>query len=566
MKTKHNNPLVKGKSSQIAPLFLSILFASYSLAYSGGLGVVKNVVSGDTVEISDFVNPRKTFTTHINGIDAPEPGQPFFNESKTFLEKLILGRTVKNTDSGLFCEGAPVHEIMVEQGYAWVYKDNIKNDSYTRNKLVSGESKARTDKKGLWATGNPVSPGEYRRSEEERKHDERSKRQLLAYELDRKARVKAEEQERQDLEKYETAQIAKGLVKYMDFWLTPEQRDQYIEKIRKKRVAEEETRIERAREAERQRLAQIQYEVEQTAKGLIKYNGNWVTPEQKHLAEESLVKAKQDQKIVHPPKGPSTVASRIPVSGPSLASTGMRVAPITRSQEWQELHLDHFRIFHKGCSELADKTGKYLEDRFKAMTKKLDIVTGLDLLWYGQNSVKLYIYPSQQELVEELKLPKWAAGCANYETRTIYSIEDEDDIKRIVTHELGHLLFADMINKKFIIGWIDEGMARWLEPEEGRAARKQSLAAAKQKNSLLSLNELTSMRNYQALSSTKAQFFYAQSERLIDVLMQASDFVTFQGFCIHIQNGSDFATAFAIFYSPKFRTLEGLNQAWLDSM
>jgi hypothetical protein len=242
------------------------------------------------------------------------------------------------------------------------------------------------------------------------------------------------------------------------------------------------------------------------------------------------------------------------------------IDPLVRSEHWQEIQFDHFRVYHKGNTIIANKSGDYLENKFKDMMKRLNISIGLDIVWYGPNCVKFYIYPSQKELVADKNLPKWAAGYADYQNKTIYSIEDEDDIKGIVSHELGHILFFELMDKKPTIGWLDEGMAMWLESEESRDARQKALSSAKKTNSLMSLEELTSIHNYQSLNSSKANLFYGQSQILVDILIKAYDFTVFRSFCIQIQNKSDFTTAFNIFYSPKFGSLDGLKKAWLDSI
>ncbi|OGV69431.1 MAG: hypothetical protein A2283_16425 [Lentisphaerae bacterium RIFOXYA12_FULL_48_11] len=321
MKTEHNNPLVKGKSSKrqytysvMKRLLIPIIMAiSFPLAYGKDVGNVKRIVSGDTIE---FFNKDSIITEHIKGIDAPEPGQPFFNESKTFLEKLISERTVELRVDELWCEGAPLNEIMVEQGYAWFCPKNgkwfcyetVNNDRNTLNRLADFESKAKKDKKGLWAKGTPVPPWEYRRSEElrriaEAEAEQRRVNKILrqAEEQRRIANAKEAERQRIVLEKYESEQIAKNLVKYNGDWMTPEQRNQRIEaeeQAKRQRQAEENARIARVQEAERQRLAQAQYEAEQTAKGLVKYNGYWLTPEQRSQRIDAEERRRQAEEQV----------------------------------------------------------------------------------------------------------------------------------------------------------------------------------------------------------------------------------------------------------------------------
>ena len=48
---------------------------------------------------------------------------------------------------------------LVEEGYAWHYKQYSKNSD-----LAKAESSAKKEAKGLWASHNPIPPWEYRRS------------------------------------------------------------------------------------------------------------------------------------------------------------------------------------------------------------------------------------------------------------------------------------------------------------------------------------------------------------------------------------------------------------------
>ena len=68
------------------------------------------------------------------------------------------------------------------------------------------------------------------------------------------------------------------------------QRKEEVQQI----ITEEYARINaRAEEAERQRQAVRQYESEQTAKGLVKYGGYWMTPEQAQRQYEAQVEARR---------------------------------------------------------------------------------------------------------------------------------------------------------------------------------------------------------------------------------------------------------------------------------
>jgi len=103
----------------------------------------------------------------IQGIDAPEPGQPFFREAKDRLSELILDKDIrvqivrKRLDhiDGLVSVGTDkVGDMMLEEGLAWRYFHNAGTSQFSKI-----ERTARLKKKGLWGGENPIPPWEWRR-------------------------------------------------------------------------------------------------------------------------------------------------------------------------------------------------------------------------------------------------------------------------------------------------------------------------------------------------------------------------------------------------------------------
>ncbi|WP_419187813.1 thermonuclease family protein [Stieleria bergensis] len=124
------------------------------------------VIDGDTIEVlsPEFAKTR----IRINGIDAPERGQPFSNVSKTTLIGLLRLDTVQYEKTGTDRYGRVVAEIyvaderialkLVQLGVAWHYKQ------YSKDKLLAAaEDKARTSKLAIWSDQNPVAPWDWRR-------------------------------------------------------------------------------------------------------------------------------------------------------------------------------------------------------------------------------------------------------------------------------------------------------------------------------------------------------------------------------------------------------------------
>lgn len=135
---------------------LVIFMAIYYVAQSEReVGYVTRVIDGDTIELNTSEKVR------LLGINTPERGEPFYEEAKERMEKLVLGRKVY-MESGketvdrygrllryIYLEDNMVNLKMIEEGYATVYIIRP-NDAY--EKLFSdAEDAARNTKKGIWS-------------------------------------------------------------------------------------------------------------------------------------------------------------------------------------------------------------------------------------------------------------------------------------------------------------------------------------------------------------------------------------------------------------------------------
>jgi endonuclease YncB( thermonuclease family) len=119
------------------------------------------IIDGDTFE--GRANDS-TFRIRLNGIDAPERGQDFYNVSKqrlgelckdspllvTLFNKDRYGRWIADVHSrnNIF-----INYKLVEEGLAWHFK------KYSSDTLLAAlENNARAKRSGLWVNNNPVAP------------------------------------------------------------------------------------------------------------------------------------------------------------------------------------------------------------------------------------------------------------------------------------------------------------------------------------------------------------------------------------------------------------------------
>jgi micrococcal nuclease len=152
-------------------LSLSLLFSLACIApplarAASFQGMVSHVTDGDTVWVrpADGGQPQNV---RIDGIDAPELCQPFGNESRDALSKIVLRKQVTVVTQGsdnysrtvarLRLGNKDVGTWMVSHGFAWSYRFRRDPGPYARE-----EARARNAHVGLWNTAGAESPRDFR--------------------------------------------------------------------------------------------------------------------------------------------------------------------------------------------------------------------------------------------------------------------------------------------------------------------------------------------------------------------------------------------------------------------
>jgi endonuclease YncB( thermonuclease family) len=134
-------------------------------------GTVVSVADGDTVTVlTDEQTERKV---RLNGIDAPEHGQPFGEASKQHLSALVFGKVVQveghETDrygrlvGVLLLNGQDVNLEQLKAGQAWYYREYEREVALSRRPLyAAAEAAARQARRGLWQDPAPEPPWDFR--------------------------------------------------------------------------------------------------------------------------------------------------------------------------------------------------------------------------------------------------------------------------------------------------------------------------------------------------------------------------------------------------------------------
>ena len=142
---------------------------------------VVGIIDGDTIDI--LVDGKETKRLRLNGIDAPETGQPFGKNAKQFLSDTIGGKFVRivehdqdrysRTIADIYLPVADplvnlpdmfLNRELVKRGLAWHYKQYSDDE-----RLAQDEERARAGKLGLWSDPRHVAPWDWRKlSKDER--------------------------------------------------------------------------------------------------------------------------------------------------------------------------------------------------------------------------------------------------------------------------------------------------------------------------------------------------------------------------------------------------------------
>ncbi len=139
---------------------------------------VHHVIDGDTIIVGDEWSKSKV---RLYAIDCPEDGQPWGDNAKYGLIRLIGGRHIRIESHGydkyermlatIYVqsesdnEWVNVNAKMVVCGHAWVMRRFYKQLPKERQKdLNSKEYWAKSKKVGLWKTEDPIPPWKWRDS------------------------------------------------------------------------------------------------------------------------------------------------------------------------------------------------------------------------------------------------------------------------------------------------------------------------------------------------------------------------------------------------------------------
>ncbi len=134
-------------------------------------GKVIRVENGDTITVE--VNGDDLYLVKLQAIDAPDAGQPHYEDSKNSLSKLIRGKSVRVVVHALgpsgvmigtvYHKGRDVGLSLLERGLAWHYKQfPYQQTTASRKAYSDAQNLASAAGLGIWTNAGPVPPWVFR--------------------------------------------------------------------------------------------------------------------------------------------------------------------------------------------------------------------------------------------------------------------------------------------------------------------------------------------------------------------------------------------------------------------
>jgi len=136
---------------------------------------VVGVNDGDTLTVMD--SKQKSYTVHLDGIDAPETVQPYGEASKKHLERRILKKNVvlmwhkTGKDGALIAKvllnNGDINLLQLRTGSAWMTNSLTVNTSGSDSgRYASAQAHAKEKNLGLWRDENAIPPWDWRKQHE----------------------------------------------------------------------------------------------------------------------------------------------------------------------------------------------------------------------------------------------------------------------------------------------------------------------------------------------------------------------------------------------------------------
>ena len=225
----------------------------------------------------------------------------------------------------------------------------------------------------------------------------------------------------------------------------------------------------------------------------------------------------------------------------------------------------HFEVFYEASveesfiKEVVDFAEKYYEE----LTEKLGFVRYN--YWTWDDRAKIYIYPDQETYVRDSGQPAWSGGVADYRNKAIWTFpRSAGFFDSLLPHEIGHIVFREVIGRHAVPVWLEEGVASYLEPARRFGAKKR-VQDAMEDGSFIPLAKLNKTSPREMSDPKQIELFYAESVSLLNFLIEKFGIDRFNQVCDKIRDGKSFERAIKLTLFG-VQGLDDLSRMWEDSL
>lgn len=228
---------------------------------------------------------------------------------------------------------------------------------------------------------------------------------------------------------------------------------------------------------------------------------------------------------------------------------------------WKVVKADHFIVHYREDEAFAREVARKADADYTRIASDLGYRRHGNF-WMWDNRVKIFIYPTHDELLDVPGTREWSQAVSIYASKEIHCVRTQPDlIGGVLPHEITHLIFRDFVGTSSKIPlWMDEGVAQWEQP-----ARRE-LAARYVRDLLASGDELPLKTIFSSDlgslgSGKRVEKFYVQSVSVVDFLIRRHGGSRFTDFCRLLRDGKTLEDALRKTY-PSTATFELLESEW----
>ncbi len=225
----------------------------------------------------------------------------------------------------------------------------------------------------------------------------------------------------------------------------------------------------------------------------------------------------------------------------------------------------HFEVYReKSVDEsFVKEVLTFAEKYYDELTQKLGFIR-YDY-WTWDDRAKIYIYGDKESYLEDTGQPAWSGGVASYREKTIRTFpRSAGFFDSLLPHEIGHIVFREVIGSHHVPLWLEEGVACYLEPARRFGSRKTVLDAVED-GTFIPLEKLNTMNPREMSDHAQVELFYAESVSLLTFIIERFGIDRFNKVCDRVRDGKSFERALKLTLFG-VQSLEDLSQMWEDSL